>query len=325
MEAGLVQRAGIPFRAIPAAGVHGVGPLALPANLGRILRGIFAARRILREFEPDVLMFTGGYVAFPMAVAGMSTPSLLYVPDIEPGLALKAIARFAQCITVTADDSKQFFDKKANVVVTGYPTRPQLTQWTRKAAQAHFGLEERLPTLLVFGGSKGARSINMALLGGLASILERAQVIHISGELDWPRIETARAALPGKLAARYHAHPYLHETMGAAFAAADLAVSRAGASALGEFPLFGLPAILAPYPHAWRYQKVNAGHLVSRGAAMLMEDASLKDDLVQAVTDLLADPARLAQMRAAMRALAQPEAAQAIAGQLLRLAGEKSP
>lgn len=322
IEAGLVQRAGIPFRAIPAAGLHGVGLRALPGNLWRVLRGMVAAGRILREFRPDVLMFTGGYVAFPMAVAGMRIPSLLYVPDIEPGLALKAIARFADCITVTAAESKQFFDKKSDLVVTGYPTRPDLARWTREAARAHFGLDDSLPVLLVFGGSKGARSINLALLGGLEDILERAQVIHISGELDWPRVEDARRALSPRQSARYHAYPYLHEEMGAALAAADLAVSRAGASALGEFPLFGLAAVLVPYPHAWRYQKVNADYLASQGAALMMEDARLKTDLAATVSALLDDQPRLAAMRAAMKSLAQPQAAAKIAAQLLRLAGE---
>jgi len=322
IEASLVQRAGICFEAIPAAGVHGVGLKALPGNLWRVLRGIFAAHRILRSFKPDVLMFTGGYVAFPMAIAGMRIPSLLYVPDIEPGLALKTIARFADRITVTGEASKQFFDKKADVVVTGYPTRADLSNWTREAARAHFALDDNLPTLLVFGGSKGARSINMALLNGLPYILKRAQVIHISGELDWPTVDEARKQLTPGQATRYRAFPYLHDEMGAAFVVADLVVSRAGASALGEFPLFGLAAILVPYPYAWRYQKVNADYLADQGAALVMEDARLKDDLVTTVSALLDDPDRLLQMRARMKSLAQPDAAKSIAAQLLRLAGE---
>lgn len=322
MEAGLVKRAGIPFRAIPAAGVHGVGVRSLPGNLWRVLRGIGAASRILREFKPDVILFTGGYVAFPVAVAGRHIPSLVYVPDIEPGLALKVISRFARCIAVTADESRTFFDRQAPLVVTGYPTRPDLLRWTREAARFHLGLDATLPTLLVFGGSKGARSINTALLAGLPTLLQQAQVIHISGELDWPRVQAAQNTLTPQQAARYHAYPYLHEEMGAALAAADLAISRAGASVLGEFPLFGLAAVLVPYPYAWRYQKVNADYLANRGAALVSEDARLKDDLVPLVTALLDNPTRLRSMQQAMRALAQPQAAQNIASQLLRLAGE---
>ena len=95
MEEDLVKRAGIRYTAIPAAGVHGVGLKALPGNLVRLARGVLASRRILREFNPQVLFFTGGYVAVPMALAGTGVPSLLFVPDIEPGLALKTLARFA--------------------------------------------------------------------------------------------------------------------------------------------------------------------------------------------------------------------------------------
>jgi UDP-N-acetylglucosamine--N-acetylmuramyl-(pentapeptide) pyrophosphoryl-undecaprenol N-acetylglucosamine transferase len=126
-------------------------------------------------------------------------------------------------------------------------------------------LDPALPVLLVFGGSKGARSINRALLEALPGLLPEMQVLHISGNLDWPEVEAARSALStGEAAAwaeRYHAFPYLHDEMGAALAAADLVVARAGASTLGEFPALGLPAILVPYPHAWRYQKVNADYL----------------------------------------------------------------
>ncbi len=113
MEEELVKRAGIPYRSIPAAGVHGVGLRALPGNVAKLTRGVLASRRILREFKPDVLFFTGGFVAAPMAVAGMKVPTALYVPDIEPGLALKFLSRFADVITVTADASKRFFQRSS--------------------------------------------------------------------------------------------------------------------------------------------------------------------------------------------------------------------
>ncbi len=322
MEKELVERQGIPFRSIPAAGVHGVGLGRLPGNVTAILRGVKASRRILDEFEPDVLFFTGGYVAFPMALAGRRIPTLLYVPDIEPGLALKTIARFADTITVTAEGSRPYFKSRANLVVTGYPVRRGIAQWDQDIARQSLDLEDGLPVLLVFGGSKGARSINMALLDSLPDLLEEMQVLHITGALDWPVVEAARAELGEDLAPNYHAYPYLHEDMGAALAAADLVVARAGASTLGEFPLLGLPAILVPYPHAWRYQKVNADYLAGRGAAIVLEDASLKSDLAAAVKRLLSDDARLDGMRQAMSSLSRPQAAAGIASQLFRLAGK---
>ena len=149
-------------------------------------------------------------------------------------------------------------------------------------------------------------------------LLERYQVLHLSGQLDWAEVEAARAALPEKVRAHYHALPFLHE-MGWALAAADLVVSRAGASILGEYPLFGLPAVLVPYPYAWRYQKVNADYLVARGAAIRIDDGALTAELGPAVQALLEDPARLAQMRAAARAAAAPGAARRIAAELRAL------
>jgi UDP-N-acetylglucosamine--N-acetylmuramyl-(pentapeptide) pyrophosphoryl-undecaprenol N-acetylglucosamine transferase len=115
--------------------------------------------------------------------------------------------------------------------------------------------------------------------------------------------------------------PYSHE-MGAALAAADLVLSRAGASTLGEYPFFGLPALLVPYPYAWRYQKVNADYLVRRNAAILLQDESLEDKLLQALKDLLSNKEKLEAMRAEMRSLSHPNASEAIADQVLQLAGE---
>ena len=319
MEEALVKRQGITFRSIPAAGLHGVGIANMPRNLSMIGRGIFAARRILNEFQPDVLFFTGGYVAVPMAIAGYSVPILLYVPDIEPGMALKSLARFADVITVTTEQSQSFFNKK--VYETGYPLRADLALWDRSTARGHLGISGDLPVLLIFGGSKGARSINMAVLHHLRSLLEKFEVVHISGDLDWPLVRHNREQLPMELAARYHAMPYLHE-MGASLAAADLALSRAGASSLGEFPLQALPAILVPYPHAWRYQKVNADYLTRRGAAIMLEDHLLEDELMDTLNVLLENPNKLKSMRAAMFELSHPRAAEKIASALIELAGE---
>lgn len=317
MEEELVRRAGVPFASIPAAGLHGVGLHLLPRNLIQLGRGIVAARRILRRFRPQVLFLTGGYVAGPLALAGRGIPTLLYVPDIEPGLALKSLARFADCISVTAEDSQRYFSRK--VIVSGYPLRSNLMTWTRPKGRQALQLDEHAAVLLIFGGSKGARSLNQTVLAQLPALLEMAQVVHISGHLDWESVAGAREALSPALRGRYHAFPYLHEEMGAALASADLVVARAGASALGEFPFFGLPAVLVPYPHAWRYQKVNADYLAQRGAAVIVKDEFLRQELLPVVRDLLRNASKRDAMRQAMRALARPQAARQIAEQLLAL------
>ena len=319
MEESLVKRQGLSFRSVPAAGVHGVGLATLPRNLTMLGRGVLAARRILNEFKPDVMFFTGGYVAVPVALAGNSIPTLLYVPDIEPGMALKSLARFADAIAVTTDESQKYFNKQ--VLEVGYPLRADLALWNRQTANQHLGISGEVPVLLVFGGSLGAHSINMAILNILRELLEKFEIIHLSGEQDWQMVNRTREELPTQLASRYHALPYLHD-MGAALAAADLVVSRAGASCLGEYPLFGLPAILVPYPHAWRYQKVNADYLTRRGAAIILEDHRLKDDLLVTLNVLMQNPNKLKAMRAAMFELSHPRAAEKIASALINLAGD---
>jgi UDP-N-acetylglucosamine--N-acetylmuramyl-(pentapeptide) pyrophosphoryl-undecaprenol N-acetylglucosamine transferase len=324
MEAQLLERAKVPFTTIPAAGIHGVSVKTLPGNIVRLTRGFFAARRILKEFKPDVLFFTGGYLAVPMALAGLHVPTMLFVPDIEPALALKTLARFADKIAVTAEDSFRYFKHPERLVLTGYPTRSDLNKWTRLDARHTLNIMDDAPVLLIFGGSKGARSINNVVIDKLPFLLEKVQVIHITGEMDWQVIRTRAKELTKLQVARYHAFPYLHEEMGAALAAADLALSRAGASTLGEFPLFGLPAILVPYPYAWRYQKGNAKALVQSGAAVMIENDKLSDQLLPIVEELLSQPQKLASMRAAMHRLSHPEAAAVIGRQIMALCQERS-
>ena len=189
----------------------------------------------------------------------------------------------------------------------------------KTTARQTLKLDPNSPVLLVTGGSKGARSINRAVLNILPELPEAVQVLHLTGQLDWPEIQSALAAMPAPLVSRYHPQPYLHD-MGAALAAADLVVSRAGASTLGEYPIFGLPSVLVPYPYAWRYQKVNADYLVRRGAALMIPDQDLAAQLLPALKSLLNDPQKLQAMSSAMRGLARPDAAHDLATLSLELA-----
>jgi UDP-N-acetylglucosamine--N-acetylmuramyl-(pentapeptide) pyrophosphoryl-undecaprenol N-acetylglucosamine transferase len=331
MEAELVRKKGLPYQGIPAAGVHGVGPLALPGNLIQVGKGLRASRDILRHFHPQVMLFTGGYVAVPVALAvripglGIPVPEiLLYVPDIEPGWALKILARFASHIAITVEATRRNLPEDKDITMVGYPTRQELKIWDRASALETLKLSTGLPILLVVGGSTGARSINRALLAILPSLLERMQVIHISGQRDWEEVQTAQGDLTNTHRSRYRPYPYLHAEMGAALTVADLVLSRSGASVIGEYPLFGLPAILVPYPHAWGYQETNARYLADRGAAIVIQDQDLSGRLQSIVEGLMQDKPRRQKMGQAMADLAQPEAAKAIATLLAVLAARQS-
>jgi len=314
LEANLIEREALQYDTIPAAGVHGVGLRSLPGNLLQLLRGFLKSRKLLRQYQPDVLLFTGGFLAVPMALAGVRRPSLLFVPDIEPGLALKSIAPFADHIAIAVEETRAFFSKYRNITFTGYPVREDLLKWNKQEAYKALDLKPDLPVLLVFGGSKGARSINQALELILEKLLSEMQVIHICGALDWQDIEKnllrkMESVSKPEIADRYRVFPYLHDEMGAALRLADVVVSRAGASILGEFPSFGVPAILVPYPHAWRYQHLNAEYLYKHGAAVIVKDNDLSQRLLSMVLELMHDSDRRAKMRQAMRKLVMPDAA----------------
>jgi UDP-N-acetylglucosamine--N-acetylmuramyl-(pentapeptide) pyrophosphoryl-undecaprenol N-acetylglucosamine transferase len=274
-----------------------------------------------------VLFVTGGYVCVPVTLAARwaGIPTLIYLPDMRPGLAIKYLSRFADRVAVTAPPAARYF-RPGQAVVTGYPVRRELFERDQAEARKRLGLtrgEDGLPVLLVFGGSQGAHSINRAVCDGIEALLGAAQVIHLSGPRDAGWTRERRASLPEPLQARYHLYPYLHEEMVDALLAADLAVSRAGASTLGEFPAAGLPAVLVPYPYAGAHQWDNARYLVEAGAAVAIADADLGKALIPTVLDLLSDYSRLAEMRQAARSLARPDAAQCIAQVLTDLASTR--
>jgi undecaprenyldiphospho-muramoylpentapeptide beta-N-acetylglucosaminyltransferase len=321
MEANLLATQDIQFKAIPAAGMHGVAIKHLPGNILKIFKGYAKSRKVMRDFPPDVIFYTGGFIALPVALAARGVPSVVFIPDIEPGAALNFLIRRGNIITASSERTRDFVPGNKRIEITGYPIRSGLAKWDRESGRKEMGLNNDLPVILIFGGSKGARSINQAVHAILPDLLKVAQVIHISGEEQWESVREYQLQLEGCLSCNYHPYPFLHDQMGAAFASADLAVCRAGASTLGELPFFRLPAILVPYPYSWRYQHTNAEFLVHHGGAILLKDQDLMEHLLNEITCLINDPAKLMKMSSCMQSLAQPDAALKI-GNLIREAGK---
>jgi UDP-N-acetylglucosamine--N-acetylmuramyl-(pentapeptide) pyrophosphoryl-undecaprenol N-acetylglucosamine transferase len=320
VERDLVQRAGIDFVTVPSGGLHGLGLRRVVVNLVKLVRGWIAAYQLGSEARPAAALVTGGYASVPVALGAWSrgAPVLVYLPDIEPGLAVRFLARIAAQIAVSVEESRAFLPAR-KVVVTGYPLGERMRVEDRTTARGALGLEAQGPVVLVLGGSTGARSINRAVDGVLEEVLEVAQVIHVTGTADRDWADRRRSELGDRARKRYRLFTYLHEEIGLAFAAADLVVSRSGASTLGELPAFGVPAILVPYPYAWRYQTVNAEWLAERGAAVRLDDGRLGEDLLPTVRELLGNQALLERMSARMAALARPDAAKRVADSLLSL------
>ena len=331
VEEGIVSRfaqnEGLPFTAISTGGLRGLAPWTVAGHLFKMMAGFAQSLRIVRDFSPDVVLVTGGYVCAPVATAAWlrRVPLLVLLPDLEPGLAVRALSRLAKRVAVSFPEVAGYFDQ-SKVVTAGYPVRAEFFAADKAEARRAFGLEEGLKTVTVFGGSRGAHSINLALSQCLERLLGLApvcQVIHVCGPLDAEWVMENRDQLPEQLRNRYRAYSYLHEEMPSALAAADLAVARAGAATLGEFPALGLPSILVPYPYAGQHQELNADYLVSRGAAVKIADAELGEKLLPTILDLLNDEEALAEMSERARALARPDAAQRIAEELEQLGGSR--
>jgi len=321
IEESLVPKHGLQIETIVGGAIVGVPWRERVVNSTKLAWSLGKASRLMGSFQPDVLFMTGGYVNAPVSTAAWlrRIPSVIYLPDVEPGMAIRELSRFAKRVACTTEDSLAYF-KAGKGVVTGYPVRKIMRDASRiekSEALANFNLREDRQTLLVFGGSRGARSINRALMSSLSQLLDRIQVIHISGMLDWEEVKDNRESLSQERKAYYRAYPYLHDEMGFAFRSADLVLARAGASMLGESPAFGLPAILVPYPYAWRYQKVNADYLADRGAAIHVSDQDLADQLAGIVLELFLDEDRLEEMALAAASLDTPDSAERLARLLI--------
>ena len=321
VEQRLAQRAQIPFQAIATGQVRGKAPWIVARSLWRMYRSVGDVRALIRRFQPDAIFVTGGYVSAPVIWAGAAEkiPSVIYLPDLEPGWAIRATARWATRVAVSFPQVTRHF-APGKAIVTGYPVRAAFFTADQKRARAKFQLEPNARTVAIFGGSSGAHHINEAVVTNLVELTRHAQVIHLTGRNDETWVADQAARLPDDLRARVRVFGYLEDDLPDALAAADLVVARAGAATLGEFPALGLPAVLVPGPFAGQFQEPNACFLVERGAAVKVDDTALSRELLPTIRKLFDAPEKLKTMCDAMRALANPDAAANIAKLLAELA-----
>lgn len=314
---------GIETRLVPAAGfllelvrVGGLNRVDLATRLKTLFdlpRAMLQSERIISEFRPAVMIGVGGYASGPAMLAAslMSVPMLAFEPNVIPGIVNRVVAPMVRAAAVHFAATQRYF---RNAVVTGVPVRRDFFNVPARPTEAP-------PTLLVFGGSQGAHAINVAVsqsLSKLAQAVPRIHVIHQTGEKDYA--EAQAAATKSGISAEVSR---FIDDMPGAFARADLLICRSGASTVAEITAAGKPAIFVPLPTAADdHQRHNAETLANAGAARLLPQTELTSDrLVQEVASLLRDPARLAQMGAAARQFAHPEAAVEIAAMAARIAG----
>lgn len=305
-----------PYRPSPGLAVAGV----------KLLRSALRARRLLRELDCAAVLGVGGYVSVPVVLAAhwLRLPVAVHVLDVQPDRATRLTSRWATRIAVAFAEAAPSFPA-AGVEVTGCPVRRAILEASRPEALAALGLEPGRLTILVQGGSQGARHINRAVVEALPELLNRPlQILHLTGERDYAEVARDTAALAA-LHGHYQAFAF-SDNMGQLLAAADVVVGRAGSSSLAEASARGCPQVLIPYPHAGGHQMANARALQAAGGAVVLpDDECTPAALLRILADLAEHPTRTNEMSRAARRWASPHAAERLAEMLLALAESAPP
>ena len=315
LEMEKVPKAGYPIEGLWISGFHRSLTLRNLMFLVKLIHSWWRARQIVRRFRPDVAVGVGGYASGPTlnAAGAFGIPTVLQEQNSYPGITNKILAKKAAKICVAYDGMEKFFPKE-KIALTGNPVRSEVFQGLenkRSEGLAYFGLDEKKQTIFVFGGSLGARTLNEAMAAGGQFLKENpsVQLLWQCGRIYHENFKTSETAqLPN-----VKIQPFI-DRMDLAYAAADAVIGRAGALSISEMCLVGKPAILVPSPNvAEDHQTKNALALVEKGAALLVKDAAAKDELLWAALEVLKNKELQAQLGRNIKALARPDAAEAIA------------
>ena len=330
LEADIVPKEGLAFETV---NIQGFKRSLTPENLVRGARafgGVMKAMGIVRRFQPDVAVGTGGYVCGPILLASslLGIPTLIQEQNVMPGVTNRLLSRFVSCIAMGTKEAAEHFPKGKRVF-TGNPIREEVIKARSEDGKKMFGLDPKAKTVLVSGGSRGARSINRAMIGVLAHYAGKngVQILHVTGKAGYDEtMENLQAAGVDLSASKnLFVEPYLYN-MPQALACADVAVFRAGAIGIAELTARGVPSVLVPYPFAAaNHQEMNARAIAAAGAARMILDRELTAErLLSVLAELLSEDAKLKRMAKAAKKLGRPKAADEIANRVIRLAKGKT-
>ncbi len=316
IENRLVPQAGFGLMKIKVGALKNVSLLTRLRTLFDLPLAVLNARRIIKVFAPDLVVGVGGYASGPaMAAAILSRiPTLAFEPNVVPGFANKLVGKRVSAAAVHFDETMRFFN---NAQVVGVPVRQEFFNVPAPASG-------RPPTLLVFGGSQGARAINQAVTAAVPEVLRQIpnlRVVHQTGERDYNDVQASYSS--AGIAAEVSA---FIDNMPQKFAQADLLVCRSGASTVAEVTAAGKPAIFVPFPQAADdHQRRNAEAIAQGGAAVLIPQAELTPErLAKTIVELMSSRARLQEMSQKAKALSHHDAAGRVARMVAELAGKKS-
>lgn len=336
MEMQRVPDAGYEIIGLPVAGFD---RKRLWRNVGvmiKLLRSQWKARKIIKQFKPQVAVGVGGYASGPTLkmAAMMNIPTLIQEQNSYAGVTNKLLAKNAHKICVAYEGMERFFPKE-KIILTGNPVRQTLltNKVSREEAANHFGLDAQRKTILIVGGSLGARTLNETMIAGLDLIKSHPEVQFIwqVGKVYIEQVKEALATYSGKPVSDQHVvglpNLYVNDfikNMEHAYAASDLVVSRAGAGSISEFCLLGKPVILVPSPNvAEDHQTKNALALVNRNAALYVKDHEANEQLMKLIIETINDDDKLCELKKNILEMALPDSAEMIANEVLLLADGK--
>lgn len=326
LEADIVPKEGLAFKTVDISGFKRQLTVDNVKTVMQSVKSLWQARQIINDFKPDVVIGTGGYVCGPVLLTAslMGIPTLIQEQNVIAGITNKLLARFVSRIAVGCVEARRKFPKE-KTFYTGNPIRPEVMSATRDEAVKAYGLADDKKTILISGGSRGARSINRAMVDVHVHYAgnDKVQLLHVTGKSEYNDIVSrlAEKGINHETAGNIIVKPYLYD-MPKALAAADLAIFRAGATGIAELTAKGIPAVLVPYPYAAEnHQEFNALSLKQKGAALVILDKDLNSQrLIEAIEEIVFSDSRLAEMKKASLLLGKPEAAREIAKMAVEMA-----
>lgn len=328
LESKLVPQEDIPFQSIDITGFRRKLSFDNVKTVMRFVQGVRKSKKMLKEFKPDVVIGTGGYVCGPVvyAAAKLGIPSVIHEQNAIPGLTNKFLMRYVDTVAVSFEGSEKSFSGAKNVIYTGNPRATTVAQASRDRGFATLGVPMDSRVVLVVGGSGGAKAINQAMIE-MAPMLERlddVHVVYVTGESYFDKTREAIRSVLGTMPNHLHVLPYVHN-MPEVLACTSLIVNRAGASFLAEITSLGIPSILIPSPNVTNnHQEANARTLEKGGASLTMLERELTGEkLYEAIAGIMNDESGRKQMAEASRKLGKPDAAELLLKEIKRLASRR--